>query len=98
MKATIDKVGRLILPPAARDAIGLVPGGECEISVRDGILEIAPSTLPVRFERQGHITVAVPLIPVPPMPEGMVEETLNRLRQEREGLGERRANVRARHE
>jgi AbrB family looped-hinge helix DNA binding protein len=86
MKAIIDDAGRLVLPPEAREAAGLVPGAEVEISIRDGTLEIAPLTVPVRFERKGHIVVAVPMVPVPPITTEMVNQLLDDMRREREGL------------
>lgn len=39
MKTTIDKAGRVVVPKALRDAIGLVPG-EVEISVDGAALRI----------------------------------------------------------
>ena len=86
MKAIIDDAGRLVLPPEAREAAGLAPGAEVEISVRDGTIQIAPLKVPVRFERKGHILVAVPTIPVPPLTTEMVNQLLDDMRREREGL------------
>ena len=86
MKATIDEAGRLTLPREIRDAAGLAPGTELEVRVRDGVIELEPQTLPVRFDREGHLVVAVPLIPVQPITVEMVNELLDEMRRRREGL------------
>jgi AbrB family looped-hinge helix DNA binding protein len=41
MRTTIDKAGRLVIPRALRDSVGLVPG-DVEITVDGAGLHIAP--------------------------------------------------------
>jgi AbrB family looped-hinge helix DNA binding protein len=41
MKTTIDKAGRLVIPRALRESVGLVPG-DVEITVDGAGLHIAP--------------------------------------------------------
>jgi len=44
MKATIDKAGRLVIPSALRNRIGLAKGGEVEIEIDGAGLRIEPVT------------------------------------------------------
>lgn len=41
MRATIDKAGRLVIPKALRDSLGLVPG-EVEVSADGAGLHVEP--------------------------------------------------------
>lgn len=50
MRATIDGAGRVVVPKALRDELGLAPGAELELEAIDGRLEVSlPSR--VRVER-----------------------------------------------
>jgi AbrB family looped-hinge helix DNA binding protein len=42
MRATIDKAGRLVIPRALRDRIGLADGGEVEIELDGAAVRIEP--------------------------------------------------------
>ncbi len=42
MKVTIDKAGRLVIPRALRDRIGLVGGGEVELELDGAAVRIEP--------------------------------------------------------
>ena len=83
MTITIDKAGRLVIPSEIRREAGLEPGMPLEIRCDDGRIEIEPQALPVRIEKRGHLAVAVPLIPVPPMDHKIVEHTLRKIRNSR---------------
>jgi AbrB family looped-hinge helix DNA binding protein len=85
MKTTIDAAGRVVVPKALRQAIGLRPGSEVEMRVSDGHIEMEPAPLEVRTERRGGLLVAVPAVPVPPMGASTVDETINSLRTSRSG-------------
>ena len=63
----MDETGRVIVPSDIVHQAGLEPGAELEVRLRDGVIELLPSTLPVRLERRGHLLVAVPESPVTPM-------------------------------
>lgn len=51
MEATIDSGGRLLLPKALRDALGLTPGAKVDISVYGSGVQITPSGRTARLER-----------------------------------------------
>lgn len=42
MRTTIDKAGRLVIPRALRDRIGLVGGGEVELELDGAAVRIQP--------------------------------------------------------
>jgi AbrB family looped-hinge helix DNA binding protein len=83
MTVTMDSAGRLVIPAEIRREAGLEPGMPLEIRCEDGRIEIEPQTLPIRIEKRGHLAVAVPLVPVPPMDHKIVERTLRKIRNER---------------
>ena len=65
MKVTIDPAGRLVVPKALRDELGLEAGVELEIRVREGRLELEPSPTPMRLVRRGKGLVATTEEPLP---------------------------------
>jgi AbrB family looped-hinge helix DNA binding protein len=80
MRTTIDVAGRVVVPKALRDELGLRGGEELEVSVRDGRLELEPPPLPMHLERRGGLLVAVPDAAVVPLTTTLVRETLERTR------------------
>jgi AbrB family looped-hinge helix DNA binding protein len=80
MKTTIDGAGRIVVPKALREAVGLHPGSEIEIRMSDGRIEIEPAPLEVRTKKKGGLVVAVPEAPLPPMKSSVVDETVDSLR------------------
>ena len=80
MKTTIDKAGRIVVPKAMRDELGLNGGTEVEISVVDGHIEIDLIPTPVRLERRNGRLVAVADREMPPLTAEMVRETLEKIR------------------
>jgi AbrB family looped-hinge helix DNA binding protein len=81
VKITIDRAGRVVVPKPMREQLGLTPGQEIEIRVRDGkILEIEPSSVPMHVERRGRVAVIVPDEPVPVMTADEVREVMERQR------------------
>ncbi len=81
MKTTIDAAGRLVVPKALRQALGLKSGQALEIHAGDGRLEIEIAPTPMRLKRRGKGVVAVPLSgEMPPLTSEMVRDTLERVR------------------
>ena len=58
MRATIDGGGRVVVPKAVRERLGLQPGSEVELIERDGWLEIAPAATPMTLVGRGEDVVA----------------------------------------
>jgi AbrB family looped-hinge helix DNA binding protein len=80
MKATIDAAGRIVVPKALRQALGLRPGQPLEIRASDGRLEIEAAPTPMQLKKRGKYTVAVPSQKLPPLTVDQVRETLERTR------------------
>jgi len=80
MKATLDGAGRLVVPKALRQALGLKAGQALEIRAGDGKLEIEVAPTPMRLTKRGKGVVAVPREELPPLSGEQVRETLERTR------------------
>ena len=80
MRTTIDGAGRIVVPKALREELAMYGGQELEVSARDGRLEIeVPPTL-MRLEDRGGVKVAVTDVPLQPLTQDLVRETLERVR------------------
>lgn len=79
MTSTIDAAGRLVIPKEIRREAALVPGAPLEVRFREGVIEIEPQPLPVRFERKGRLLVAKPAKKVPILRAAAVEATRREL-------------------
>ena len=80
MKSTIDSAGRIVVPKALREALGLKPGQPLEIRAGDGRLEIEVAPTPVQLKKRGRGVIAVPEDELPPLTAEQVRETLERTR------------------
>jgi AbrB family looped-hinge helix DNA binding protein len=80
MKTTIDSAGRIVVPKALRQALGLRPGQSLEIRATDGRLEIEVAATSMRLQRRGKNIVAVPDTKLPTLTAAEVRETLERIR------------------
>ena len=80
MRTTIDGAGRIVVPKALRDALGLEAGQQLDARVTDGRLEIEPAPTPMRLERRDGVLVAVPSGDLPPLTAEEVRDTLEQTR------------------
>ncbi|MSP96209.1 MAG: AbrB/MazE/SpoVT family DNA-binding domain-containing protein [Betaproteobacteria bacterium] len=80
MKATLDAAGRLVVPKALRQALGLRPGQALDIRAGDGRLEIEIAATPMRLKKRGKGVVAVAQAELPVLTADQVRETLERVR------------------
>lgn len=58
MKAAIDSVGRVVVPKPLRDALGLQPGSEVEISRYGAGLQLVPAGRTAQVVLEGGVPVA----------------------------------------
>jgi AbrB family looped-hinge helix DNA binding protein len=58
MKASIDSVGRVVVPKPLRDALGLTPGTTVDISRYGAGLQLVPTGRTARLIDEGGVTVA----------------------------------------
>lgn len=58
MKATVDSVGRVVLPKPLRDALGLVPGSTVDISRYGAGLQLVPTGRTARLVDEDGVLVA----------------------------------------
>ena len=80
MKTVIDAAGRIVVPKALRQALGLKPGQPLQIRAGDGRLEIEVAATPMKLKKRGKGLVAVPDTELPPLTAEQVRDTLERVR------------------
>lgn len=80
MRTAIDAAGRVVIPKALRDSMGLTAGQPLEIAERDGRLEIVPAPTPMRLVNDGDGMAAVADIDMPVLTADLVRETLEHTR------------------
>ena len=61
MMTTIDKAGRVVIPAAVRERLGLLPGTELAVSADDGAVTLSPVVTPPRLVNRRGWLVARPV-------------------------------------
>lgn len=76
MVATIDAAGRIVVPKALRESLGLKAGTRLDVTERDGALIIQPAPVPMRIVERAGGPVVEPLEPVPTLTAEQVRAIL----------------------
>jgi AbrB family looped-hinge helix DNA binding protein len=80
MKSTIDGAGRVVIPKALRQRLGLKGGETVDIRERDGKIEIEPTATAMSLVEREGTPVAVPAEALPPLTDEIVRATLDSTR------------------
>jgi AbrB family looped-hinge helix DNA binding protein len=80
MRTTIDGAGRIVIPKAMRERLGLTGNQDVEIRERDGAIEIEPAATRMTLEERDGQLVAVPSEDLPPLTDDVVRATLDKTR------------------
>ena len=64
MEAVIDQAGRILLPKAIRDALGLLPGTKVDISPYGAGVQLVPSGRTARLIEEDGVLVSAGETPV----------------------------------
>jgi AbrB family looped-hinge helix DNA binding protein len=81
IEITIDASGRLVLPKAVREEVGILPGMTLRVFAHEGRIELEPVPREVRIVEKGPLLVAVPVEPGEPLSEDVVDRTLREIRE-----------------
>lgn len=68
MKTTIDKAGRVVIPSALRDRLGLRPGTELDVLVDDFSIRLVRTASGPKLVRIGNRWVARPTVSLDDLP------------------------------
>lgn len=77
---TIDRAGRLVVPKALRDELGLAEGRSLRAAVRDGCLELVPEPLEVDLVERDGVLVIVPAGSLQPLTPDDVRAVIESVR------------------
>lgn len=87
-RAAIDSSGRLVIPKPIRDAAGILPGAPLDVRLREGRIEIEPASLEIEVGAGSDgLPIAVAKDLPPRLAERTVRQTLEAVRQRRDGMG-----------
>ncbi len=80
MRIPIDGVGRLVVPKALRDELGISGPTEVELTAVDGRLELSVPDVPAHVEEHDGVPVIVPDAPLRPISTQDVRAAIERTR------------------
>jgi AbrB family looped-hinge helix DNA binding protein len=80
MQTTIDSAGRIVVPKALRERLGLEGGATLEITERGGVIEIVPAPAQISLVESAGGLVGVPERELPVLDDDVVRDTLEQMR------------------
>jgi bifunctional DNA-binding transcriptional regulator/antitoxin component of YhaV-PrlF toxin-antitoxin module len=76
----MDSVGRLVVPKALRNELGITGPTELEVVARDGVIELAVADVPAHIEDGSEGPVIVTDTPMAPLSVEDVRAAIDRVR------------------
>ena len=80
MRTTIDGAGRIVVPKALRDAMGLAAGREIDVVFTDGRIEIELAPVVVQVESGKGLPRAIAEPDLPELTDAVIRDTLESAR------------------
>ncbi len=80
MRTTIDAAGRIVVPKALRDAMGLAAGRKIDMVFTDGRIEIELAPIEVELESKGRLPRLVATSDQPELTDQQVRDALEATR------------------
>lgn len=80
MRASIDRLGRVVVPKPIREKLRLTGGEILDVQERDGVIELRPAATEVAVIDTPEGPVAVPVEDVPPLTDELVRDVLEQVR------------------
>jgi AbrB family looped-hinge helix DNA binding protein len=80
MKTTLDREGKVAIPPEIQDKAGLKPGEEVEVTLDEGGIRLCPRVPGPKLVRVGQRWVARPRVPAEDRPKVDVAELIRKER------------------
>lgn len=78
MKTTIDAAGRIVVPKAIRERLGLTGGEVLDLVEHDGTIEITAAPAELALVERGGVLVATPARELPPLTDDDIRAALER--------------------
>ncbi|MGD9997612.1 MAG: AbrB/MazE/SpoVT family DNA-binding domain-containing protein [Ilumatobacteraceae bacterium] len=80
VEVSMDHAGRIVVPKALRDRLGVEPGQPLRARVNDGRLEIEPEPIRAELVDEGGVLVITPTEPLTPLSREDVRALIEDLR------------------
>jgi AbrB family looped-hinge helix DNA binding protein len=80
MRVAIDAAGRLVIPKALRDELGIGGPTELEAEARDGVIELVVADVAARVEDRDGVPVIASDEPLAPLTGDDVRAAIDRVR------------------
>lgn len=80
MRVAIDSAGRMVIPKAFRDELGIVGATEIELHAADGRVEMTVPDVPARVELRGGLPVIATDEPMSPLTVEAARAAIDRVR------------------
>jgi bifunctional DNA-binding transcriptional regulator/antitoxin component of YhaV-PrlF toxin-antitoxin module len=80
MRVAIDGVGRLVIPKALREELGVQGPADLELTATDGRLELTVADVPARVEEREGFPVIVAERPMQPLSVAEARTAVERVR------------------